>query len=489
MKRKEIWIILLLVSVSVLLNLPILNNQYLYWDDNYNFFKNENLQKPWRSWEDIKWIFSFDQTLRLAPISWLVWKFIYTVWGLDPMGVRIVSLLFHTTNVVLIFLIAKRVLEKTTPHYVLISAIISLVWLTNPLRVEPVAWATAITYPNSTLIALLGIYTLLRNQHGKVIYDLLGYILLLLSTLAYPLTLMVPLTGPIWVVLRHKNIGIGKKDLKQNIILCLLSFVWVIYLTIQTKTASFPRNIPITITESIEKFTTNFTTALNNLLYIVYTSVFTPSIVSPAHYPGEDLFYWKHLLGTILIASCIVLAYKKQYRSLLLLIAGILSALPAIRLGEGSMLPVDRYAYLSSIVFLLTIGSFIKKIPRWGIALILGYTAINSYIYISKEKIWNTPISLLEHVAEQKATQNYPKGMLVVYWNLAEYYKDKHEYFVAYGILSQIGELDFLGSKEKEFELKRNLAREVLLGQSKDNYNSLEFLKFLEEKNYIKKNK
>ena len=84
------------------------------------------------------------------PLSWVTFGADYTLWEMDPSGYHLTSLLLHTANAVLFFLLARHLLVITAPSasrkaplvLCLSAAFAALLFAVHPLRVESVAWLT-----------------------------------------------------------------------------------------------------------------------------------------------------------------------------------------------------------------------------------------------------------------------------------------------------------------------------------------------------------
>jgi len=83
------------------------------------------------------------------PLTWVTFGLDYVVWGMDPFGYHLTSLLFHAANAVLFFLVAVRLLAAAAPALAaerlglrLAAMAAALLFAMHPLRVESVAWAT-----------------------------------------------------------------------------------------------------------------------------------------------------------------------------------------------------------------------------------------------------------------------------------------------------------------------------------------------------------
>src|SRR5207244_4701442 len=84
------------------------------------------------------------------PLTWMTLGLDYLLWGMNPFGYHLTSLLLHAANAVLFFFVVRRLLTRALPspsergHALTVSAgVAALVFAIHPLRVESVAWATA----------------------------------------------------------------------------------------------------------------------------------------------------------------------------------------------------------------------------------------------------------------------------------------------------------------------------------------------------------
>src|SRR2546425_4365958 len=93
----------------------------------------------------------------------------YLLWGLNPFGYHLTSLLLHAANAVVFFFVVRRLLTRALPspaergHALAVSAgVAALVFAIHPLRVESVAWVTERRDVLSGLFYLLTILLYLR---------------------------------------------------------------------------------------------------------------------------------------------------------------------------------------------------------------------------------------------------------------------------------------------------------------------------------------
>ena len=82
------------------------------------------------------------------PVTWLTLGLDHVLWGMDPRGYHLTSLVFHAATAVAFYALACRLLERALPRetprldITLGAAASALLFAVHPLRVESVAWAT-----------------------------------------------------------------------------------------------------------------------------------------------------------------------------------------------------------------------------------------------------------------------------------------------------------------------------------------------------------
>src|SRR5439155_804333 len=96
--------------------LPTLRNDFVLWDDDLNFTDNPSYRGL--SWRQLRWMFTTVHGGHYQPLSWVTLGLDYTLWGMNPTGYHLTSLLLHAVNAVLFYYIVlalrrpPRLLEK-----------------------------------------------------------------------------------------------------------------------------------------------------------------------------------------------------------------------------------------------------------------------------------------------------------------------------------------------------------------------------------------
>lgn len=173
---------------------PVIGYDFVRWDDDISVTQNEMLTTPW-SWELIKSFFDPQTVLRFKPLHWLVMRVMAGVVGMDPRAWHALGLVLHTGVAVALFLTLSQVLR--TAGFVQddrfttgVSWLAAAIWAVHPLRVEPVAWVTASSYPMATLfmVCSYGAYVKAHAEGGLVKWGVASWVLAFAAYLTYPIS-------------------------------------------------------------------------------------------------------------------------------------------------------------------------------------------------------------------------------------------------------------------------------------------------------------
>jgi len=199
---------LVVFLLTVVACLPALRNGFVNWDDDWNLL--ENLRYRGLGWAQLRWMFTDLSLGHYQPLSWATLGLDYLVWGMNPLGYHLTSLILHGANAALFYFIALRLLSAAF-HKPVVSGEISvraaaafaaLFFALHPLRVEAVVWATERRGVLAGLFFLLSLLCYLR-AHGTseggqkrkwMVAAVVGYGLSLLSKasgIALPIVLLV----------------------------------------------------------------------------------------------------------------------------------------------------------------------------------------------------------------------------------------------------------------------------------------------------------
>jgi tetratricopeptide (TPR) repeat protein len=126
-------------------------NDFVNYDDDFYVTNNEFVQEGLSS-RSIAWAFTTWHMGNWHPLTWISHIIDCSIFGLNPAGHHLVSVGLHIVNVVLLFLILKRMTRATWP-----SAFAAAMFGLHPLAVESVAWIAERKNVLSTFFAFLTI--------------------------------------------------------------------------------------------------------------------------------------------------------------------------------------------------------------------------------------------------------------------------------------------------------------------------------------------
>jgi tetratricopeptide (TPR) repeat protein len=124
----------LLALITVAVYLPVIEQGFVAFDDNYYLTANPTVQAG-LTWEGARWAFTRAHAANWHPVTWLSHMLDCQIYGLKPAGHHVTSLLFHTANTLLLFGLLKRLTGAFWR-----SALVAALFALHPLHVESVAW-------------------------------------------------------------------------------------------------------------------------------------------------------------------------------------------------------------------------------------------------------------------------------------------------------------------------------------------------------------
>ena len=145
---RAFWAVGALVALATLaVFLPAIRNGWVNWDDAHNFLDNPHFRGLGLA--NLRWILTGSvQDAHWVPLTWLTLSLDYVIWGMNPAGYHLTSLVIHALNALLCYVLAYRLLElglglgARAGDLRLGAAMTALFFALHPLRVESVVWIT-----------------------------------------------------------------------------------------------------------------------------------------------------------------------------------------------------------------------------------------------------------------------------------------------------------------------------------------------------------
>jgi protein O-mannosyl-transferase len=138
---------LLVFLLTIVAFLPALQNGFVNWDD--ESYLVENLHYRGLGWKQIRWMFTTCHMSSCMPLTTMTYGLDYVLWGMNPLGYHLTSLLIHAANAVLFYFLSLRLLRLAFSSsdvtrqlpIGLAAGFAALFFSLHPLQVEVVAWA------------------------------------------------------------------------------------------------------------------------------------------------------------------------------------------------------------------------------------------------------------------------------------------------------------------------------------------------------------
>ena len=211
--------------VTFIVYLPALSNGFVTWDDNAYVYENPGIRSLDTGF--LKWIFGFHVS-NWHPLTWVSHAIDYAVWGLDPFGHHLTSVILHSVNTYLVVVLAMRLLEAAKPAItplpsplvrgenrgegalagvedrsaLIAAAVTGLLFGLHPLHVESVAWVSErkdVLYAFFYLLSILSYlrYAMRRGEAGERLWLLnrnyfFAFLFFALSLMSKPMAITLP---------------------------------------------------------------------------------------------------------------------------------------------------------------------------------------------------------------------------------------------------------------------------------------------------------
>ena len=142
----------LLVLATCAVYGAVRNNPFIDFDDGVYVTENQHVQDG-LTWNTFFWAFtSANRSGNWHPLTWFSHALDYQLYGSNPFGHHLTSVLFHALNALLLFLLLVRVTGAQGRSF-----LVAMLFAMHPINVESVAWVAERKNVLSTLFFLLSL--------------------------------------------------------------------------------------------------------------------------------------------------------------------------------------------------------------------------------------------------------------------------------------------------------------------------------------------
>ena len=479
------WVVILwLVLATAGVYSRVATHDFVNYDDNDYVTDNARV-KAGLTAEGVKWAFGnlHGEKTYYHPLTWLSHMLDCQLFGLNPAAHHLVSLAWHLVNVVLLFLVLKRL---TGEHWA--SAVVAGVFALHPLSVDTVAWVTERKNLLSAFFWILAMGAYARYAEKPSLGRYVAVALCLaVGLLTKPTLVTLPaalLLLDFWPLRRWK--GMTPRAVAVDAVAIPQTGLWpllrekipLLGLAIVSAMLTLAAHASLGMAE--ERYGLPFSLRVENAVvsYARYLGkIFWPSDLSVLYlHPGQwpALRVWA---SAALVIAITALALSRMRRAPWLLVGWLWflgTLVPAIGLRQvGVQAMADRFVYLPILgVFVMVVWSAAELTRRWkmetwalrvAVILLVGLGLVSTL----QLRHWRDSRTLWEQALAVDPNNYLAHGNLAVAWtgkgDLVKARRHAEEAIRIRPVLLEARlQLALIASREKKFDEAQKLFAESL---------------------------
>lgn len=326
---------------------PVNRHPFVNYDDDRYVTENPHVRQG-LTLDTVSWALTSTEQANWHPLTWMSHALDCSLFRLNPAGHHLTSVLIHTANVVLLFLLLMWSTNRIGPSF-FVAALFAL----HPTNVESVAWIAErknvlCTFFFFLTLAAYGWYA--RKPSWK---RYLGVFLLFAAGLASkPMVITLPfvlLLIDYWPLHRVDSTDGSKRWtslIVEKIPLLALSLASAVITVIAQRAGGAVRS---TAQVSFGVRVANAITAYGMYLW----KMIWPAKLAPLYpHPGSSIAAWQVLVSAAVLIAVTVLVWRSSARHSLLVgwlwfLGTLIPVIGLVQVGDAAM--ADRYAYIPLI--------------------------------------------------------------------------------------------------------------------------------------------
>ncbi len=186
--RRPVWVISLLLAAVVLAAYwPALHCGFINYDDPAYVTANPWVQSG-LNWHSLQWALTTSHAANWHPLTWVSHMIDFQLYGLNPTGHHLTSVLFHAANSVLLFLLLNNLTGALGR-----SAFVAAIFALHPLRVESVVWVSERKDVLSAFFFMLTLWSYFKFHVSRLkFFRVLALLFFALGLAAKPMLVTLP---------------------------------------------------------------------------------------------------------------------------------------------------------------------------------------------------------------------------------------------------------------------------------------------------------
>jgi len=380
---------------------PGLAGEFVSWDDPVYVTANVHVKDS--SWDTVTWAFTSFDAANWHPLTWLSLALDHHLYGLEPFGYHLTSLLIHTANAVLVFLV---IFHLTGAFWQSLG--VAILFGLHPLRVESVSW---VAERKDVLSAFFWLLTMAAYVRYVRLKSLNNYLLVVLAftmgLLSKPVIVTLPaalLLLDYWPLRR-----LSWRTVLEKLPLAALSTACMALVFAAQQSGGAVQIDPIPLLDRV---------ANSLAAYVQYLALtFWPQALSPwyAHpaLEGPALSHWQVLgAATLLAGITAVVLFRGRLKPYLPVgwfwfLGTLVPMIGLVQVGRQGM--ADRYTYIPHIGLFLLLVWGISGLPVWkshrarvvGAVVTVGLALVLASLTWRQTAVWSNNLALWSYTAER----------------------------------------------------------------------------------------
>jgi tetratricopeptide (TPR) repeat protein len=439
-----VWAAALLVaSITFVVFLPALSNDFVNWDDIYLTYENPNIQSL--DFGFLKWAFTSVVIASWYPLTLVSFALDYAIWGPEPWGFHLTNVILHSANTFLVALLVCRLVETGrgrneaggVDKAVLVAGVVTALFFgIHPLRVESVAWVAErkdVLYSFFFLLSVLAYLKYADRAPGKTLFYLTSVVFFAMSLMSKPMAVTLPAVLVIldFYPLRRLNLDGGWKGCKTVVLEKVPFFTLSLVLSLLTVWTHQQGDTLMTL-ERVPLME-RFFVALRAFAFYIYKMVLPINLAPYYPYPEDISFFAMEYIVSIMlliaITSFCLWSSKRERLFSAVWIYYVVTLVPVIGVVQvGGQAAADRYTYLPSLGPFILAGlaagasfeRFSKKhFQALAVAAVLLISGVLANKTVKQIAVWQDSITLWSYEIKL-----FPEKALIAYINLGSAYND-----------------------------------------------------------------